>query len=83
MRNLITMSHGSVLSIIGGILLGSMPLYVSAEEQKEDDSDLRAAVQNPIGSLVSLPFKFNFDYGAANGDGTTLNIQPVYPHYQR
>ena len=79
MRNLITMSHGSVLSIIGGILLGSMPLYVSAEEQKEDGSDLRAAVQNPIGSLVSLPFKFDFDYGAANGDGTLLNIQPVYP----
>ena len=42
-------------------------------------SDLRAAVQNPISSLVSLPFKFNFDYGAKNGDGTILNIQPVYP----
>ncbi len=42
-------------------------------------SDLRAAVQNPISSLVSLPFKFTFDYGAENGDATILNIQPVYP----
>jgi len=41
--------------------------------------DLRAAVQNPISSLISLPFKFTFDYGAENGDGTTLNIQPVVP----
>ena len=41
--------------------------------------DLRSAVQNPISSLVSLPFKFNFDYGAKNGDGTILNIQPVVP----
>ena len=41
--------------------------------------DLRAAVQNPISSLVSLPFKFTFDYAAANGDGTILSIQPVYP----
>jgi len=45
----------------------------------EDGGDLRAAVQNPISSLVSLPFKFTFDYGAQNGDGTILNIQPVYP----
>ena len=41
--------------------------------------DLRSAVQNPISSLISLPFKFVFDYGADNGDGTTLNIQPVVP----
>jgi hypothetical protein len=36
-------------------------------------------VQNPISSLVSLPFKFNFDYGAPNGEASFLNIQPVYP----
>lgn len=62
-----------------------LPLLIApslsiAEEKKEGGGgDLRAAVQNPISSLVSLPFKFNFDYGAENGDGTILNIQPVYP----
>lgn len=58
-------------------LLASSPIYALADEDKS--GDLRAAVQNPISSLVSLPFKFNFDYGAKNGDGTILNIQPVYP----
>ena len=71
--------QGSVFSIAGIILLSALSLCVSAEEQKEDGDDLRAAVQNPISSLVSLPFKFNFDYGAENGDGIILNIQPVYP----
>ena len=42
-------------------------------------SDLRSAVQNPISSLVSLPFKFTFDYGANNGNGTIMNFQPVVP----
>lgn len=60
-------------------LLAATPLCAIAEENKDGDGDLRAAVQNPISSLVSLPFKFTFDYGAKNGDGTILNIQPVYP----
>ena len=41
--------------------------------------DLRSAVQNPISSLISLPFKFSFDDGAPNGDADILNIQPVVP----
>ena len=48
-------------------------------EEKTAAGDLRAAVQNPISSLISLPFKFSFDYGAENGDATILNVQPVYP----
>ena len=64
--------------LIGTLLLIVTPL-ISIAEEKGGGGDLRAAVQNPISSLVSLPFKFNFDYGAQNGDGTILNIQPVYP----
>ncbi len=61
-------------------LLAFSPLRILANEKNEGaGGDLRAAVQNPISSLISLPFKFTFDYGAANGDGTVLNIQPVYP----
>ncbi len=41
--------------------------------------DLRAATQNPISSMISLPFKFTFDNGADNGDANMLNIQPVVP----
>jgi len=45
----------------------------------QGSGDLRAAVQNPVGALISLPFKFTFDYGAPNGEASFLNIQPVIP----
>ena len=50
-----------------------------AAAQEDGGGDLRSAVQNPISSLVSLPFKFTFDNGADNGDANFLNIQPVVP----
>ena len=49
----------------------------AAAEQK-GGGDLRAVVQNPVGALISLPFKFTFDYGASNGEASFLNIQPVF-----
>jgi hypothetical protein len=48
-------------------------------EKVQGGGDLRSAVQNPISSLISLPFKFTFDYGAPNGEASFLNIQPVVP----
>jgi len=48
-------------------------------DQAQGGGDLRSAVQNPISSLISLPFKFTFDYGADNGEASFLNIQPVIP----
>lgn len=60
------------------VLIALAPLAATAEEGK-GGGDMRAAVQNPISSLISLPFKFTFDYGAPNGEATFLNIQPVYP----
>ena len=50
-----------------------------ADAQAQGGGDLRSAVQNPISSLISLPFKFTFDYGAPNGEASFLNIQPVVP----
>ena len=43
------------------------------------NADVRAAAQNPISSMNSLPFKLTFDQGASNGSGTILNINPVLP----
>ena len=54
-------------------------VFISSAWGQENGDDLRAKVQNPISSLVSLPFKFTFDYGAPNGEASFLNIQPVYP----
>lgn len=64
------------------MLLASAVTLGSAMAQAQDDKgggDLRSAVQNPISSLISLPFKFTFDYGADNGEASFLNIQPVIP----
>ena len=51
----------------------------SSAKQAQGGGDLRAAVQNPVGAMYSLPFKFTFDYGAPNGEASFLNIQPVIP----
>ncbi len=64
------------VTLLLAIIVFSMNTWA---QEKKGGGDLRSAVQNPISSLVSLPFKFNFDYGARNGDGTILNIQPVVP----
>lgn len=79
MKNLKVITHGNRLFVVGAILFSASPLCFSAEEQQDSGGDLRSAVQNPISSLISLPLKFNFDYGAQNGDATVLNIQPVVP----
>jgi len=52
--------------------------------QAQDDADTEAlakAAQNPIASLISLPFQNNTDFGIGPDDETknTLNIQPVWP----
>ena len=60
------------------VVLFTLPSLATAEEGK-GGGDLRAAVQNPISSLISLPFKFTFDFGAPNGEASFLSIQPVYP----
>jgi len=71
--------HLFVLVAALGLVTGQAGAEEAAGDAAKGGGDLRAAVQNPISSLISVPFKFAFDYGAANGDGTIMNIQPVYP----
>jgi len=55
------------------------PAHAQDPGSQQDGGDLRAATQNPISSLISLPFKFTFDDGAPNGDANILSINPVVP----
>ena len=48
------------------LMLGLLAYPVCAHAKGKEGGGLRAAVQNPISSLISLPFKFSFDYGAPN-----------------
>ena len=54
----------------------SLPL---SGQVRADEADLAKAVQNPVGSLISIPIETTFDFGAANGDATFINLQPVIP----
>ncbi len=53
--------------------------FTSVQSKEQGSDDLAAKAQNPVGAMYSLPFKFNFDYGAENGEASFLNIQPVLP----
>jgi hypothetical protein len=46
-----------------------------------DATALAKQSQNPVGSLVSVPFQFNFNTGGDLGERTFLNVnfQPVIP----
>lgn len=45
------------------------------------DADLAQKLSNPVASLISVPFQFNYDsgYGPLDGHKSVLNIQPVIP----
>ena len=49
--------------------------------QEQSSSELAKAAQNPVGSLISLPFQNNttFNVGSADRTQNVLNIQPVWP----
>jgi len=49
-----------------------------AQEKETSTSDLEKQIQNPVASIVSIPFQFNWDqYSGTNH--ATLNVQPVLP----
>jgi len=59
------------------LLLLVPPLPAAAQ----DADALAKQTQNPVASLIVVPFQGNFDFGLGDRDatGTLLNIQPVMP----
>jgi hypothetical protein len=56
-------------------------LVVSHRVFAQSADELAKQTQNPVASLISVPFQANWDVGvgAREATGTTLNIQPVAP----
>ncbi|WP_170427172.1 transporter [Ruegeria arenilitoris] len=63
------------------ILASVAPTALASSPAAADDSELAKQLSNPLASLISVPFQFNYDtgYGSEDGNQTTLNIQAVIP----
>jgi hypothetical protein len=68
-----------IILMLAIFIIPAAGLTQDAAAEEKGGGDLRAAVQNPVGAMYSLPLKFTFDYGAPNGEASFLNIQPVIP----
>jgi len=53
----------------------------NAQDAEQDAAALAKAVQNPIASLISVPFQWNINLETGPQEETqhVLNIQPVLP----
>lgn len=66
--------------LLGALLLVTLPAAAAAEEGGADE--LAKKLQNPVASLISIPFQNNFDSGIGprnDGFRYTLKVQPVIP----
>ena len=71
-----------LLHIRACLLLAAGVLLPGAEILAQDDTaELARAAQNPVASMISLPFQNSFDFGLGPYDRAQyiLNIQPVIP----
>lgn len=67
-------------SFVGAFILLAVSLAQPAFA--ESNEELARKLANPVASLISLPFQFNYDSNIGpddDGERITLNIQPVIP----
>ncbi len=63
-------------------ILAACASMIFASAAHAQDADLAKKLANPISSLISVPFQWNYDSNIGpndDGERSTLNIQPVIP----
>jgi len=65
----------------GSILVEKSKMVEERRAEEGNVDELRTAVQNPVASMISLPFQNNTDFNIGPDKKTknTMNIQPVWP----
>lgn len=69
------MSRFALLGATLGLLLAGQSV------QAQSGDDVAQQLANPVASLISVPFQFNYDQdiGASDGERSFINVQPVIP----
>jgi hypothetical protein len=75
------MLRQSTLFIAVLFMLGIIAQANTAWTEEQSSHDLAKQSQNPVSSLISVPFEFNFNFNAGPLDETDVitNIKPVIP----
>ena len=72
-----------VLAVLLALFAGVLHPAIAQEQPsgRSDSAELAKKLSNPVASLISVPFQFNYDEGFGPKDAykLTLNIQPVIP----
>lgn len=63
------------------LLALALGLAPALSARADEDADLAKQLSNPISSLISVPFQYNYNSGFLNGTASQsyINIQPVAP----
>jgi hypothetical protein len=79
-RLLTTLSCTTALSCLPLLALADQSAAVETSGEGSE-TELAKASQNPLGSLISVPFESNFYFGIGPSDATAyiLSLKPVYP----